>query len=720
MVTATVVAVACSWRVGEGATPIAADKATTAANITRVVTSLLAGSQFAHHPLDDQLAGKLLERYLEALDGSRSLFLQTDVDELAAYRRTLAYATRVEGDTRPAQTIFKRFLERLGQQAAYDTDLLRTAAFDFTGHDTFLFDRDRAARPRDLSSAHAIWREELRAEVLQEKLSDKKPPAAEITKTLTRRHAQQLRMMTALGQDEVLEIYLDSLTHVYDPHSDYLGHEEMESLSIAMNLSLFGIGASLSSDEGACTVHELVPGSPAEKSGLLKPGDRITAVAQDAGEPVDVTDMPLTRIVGLIRGPKGSVVTLTVLPPVGSAGPPRTVRLVRAEIKLEDQQAKAQIIEKPEADGSTVRLGVIDLASFYSGDGGASGATVDVTKLLGKLKSERVRGVVLDLRRNGGGSLEEAIKLTGLFIKSGPVVQTRDSNNVVQVDTDPDAGVVYDGPLVVLTSRFSASASEIAAGALQDYGRAVIVGDSTTFGKGTVQSILPLATVMDRAKASHTYDPGALKITISKFYRPSGASTELRGVASDIVLPSRSDVAKVGEAELKDPLPWDTVAAARYERVNRVEPWLPTLRTQSGRRIEADRGFSDLRAEIASLKARIAAGQVSLNEAQRRREIAATEAREKEIERDAHITAATGTRYVITVKSASKPGLPPPEVSAAKPAAPDGGVAAAHDRDSGELGAAENLVLNESLMILRDYARLLEPKPPGHASSSPR
>ena len=200
MVAAAVVAVAFGWRVGEGAAPIAADKATTAANITRVVTSLLAGSQFAHHPLDDQLAGKLLERYLEALDGSRSLFLQTDVDELATYRRTLAYATRVEGDTRPAQTIFKRFLERLGQQAAYDTELLRSAAFDFTGRDTFLFDRDRAARPRDLTSAHAIWREELRAEVLQEKLGDKKPPAAEIAKTLTRRHAQQLRMMTALGR----------------------------------------------------------------------------------------------------------------------------------------------------------------------------------------------------------------------------------------------------------------------------------------------------------------------------------------------------------------------------------------------------------------------------------------------------------------------------------------------------------------------------------------
>jgi carboxyl-terminal processing protease len=428
-----------------------------------------------------------------------------------------------------------------------------------------MFDRDHAPRPRDLTEAHDAWRQALRAEFLQEKLGDKNPSSAEVVKRLTRRHAQQLRTMRGLSGEDVLGVYLDSLAHVYDPHSDYLGHEEMASFSIAMNLSLFGIGASLTNEEGACTVHELVPGSPAEKSGQLKPGDRIVAVAQAGADPVDVSDMPLGRIVDLIRGPKGTVVTLTVLPPVGSAGASRTVKLVRAEIKIEDQQAKARIIDLPQPGGAPMRLGVIDIPSFYAG-GGEHGSrpvsvTADVAALLEKLKEERVRGVVLDLRRNGGGSLEEAVRLSGLFIKKGPIVQTRDAKNAIEVDEDPDPGVAYDGPLVVLTSRFSASASEIAAGALQDYGRALIVGDPTTFGKGTVQSLLQLAPMLDHVSLGYAYDPGGLKVTIAKFYRPSGGSTELRGVASDVVLPSRSQVASVGEAELKDPLPWEHRAA---------------------------------------------------------------------------------------------------------------------------------------------------------------
>ena len=314
------------------------DAQTTEANITRLTTSLLAGSQFSHHPLDDQLAGKLLERYLEALDGSRSLFLQADVDGFAAYRATLAEATRAQGDTRPARAIFARYLERLGEQVAYDTDLLRTRAFDFTGSDFYTFDRTHAPRPRDLAAAQELWWQELRSEYLQEKLGDKKPKPSQIVTTLTRRHARLLQNMKALGEDEVLEIYLDALTHVYDPHSDYLGHEEMESLSIALNLSLVGVGASLTSEDGVCTIREVLPGSPAAQSGQLKPGDRIVSVAQGAAAPVDVTAMSLTRIVDLIRGPKGSGVTLTVLPPwalralprrFGSCGPRSSSRTSR-------------------------------------------------------------------------------------------------------------------------------------------------------------------------------------------------------------------------------------------------------------------------------------------------------------------------------------------------------------------------------------------------------
>ncbi|HSS38090.1 MAG TPA: S41 family peptidase, partial [Polyangia bacterium] len=496
------------------------DARTTEANVARITTSLLAQSQLSHHPLDAQLAGKLLDRYLDALDGSRSLFLKSDVAEFGAMRATLAQSTRADGDTRPAHVIFARYVERLKQKVAFDTTLLKAGGFTFTGHDTFTFDREHAERPADLAGAHELWKQALRAEVLQEKLADK--PVADVAGTLIHRHEQQLRTVTTLGDDEVLEIYLDALAHVYDPHSDYMGKESMDSLSIAMNLSLFGIGATLANEDGVCTIHELVPGGPAALSGELKPGDRIVAVAQATGATVDVSAMPLTRIVQLIRGPKGTTVTLTILPPVGAPGGARTVRLVRAEVQLADQQAKARIIDLPQPNTAPLRVGVIDLPSFYSGkdDRGGSGATADVGRLLDKLKAEQVRGVVLDLRRNGGGSLQEAIDMTGLFIKRGPVVQTRDSSGSVEVGADRDPSIRWAGPLVVLTSRLSASASEILAGALQDYGRAVIVGDTATFGKGTVQTIVPLGSIMDRAGLGHSFDPGALKLTISKFYRP--------------------------------------------------------------------------------------------------------------------------------------------------------------------------------------------------------
>jgi carboxyl-terminal processing protease len=689
------------------------DKATTQANITRLTTSLLAGSQFARHPLDDQMAAKLIERYLEALDGSRTLFLQSDVDEFARLRPSLAQSTRELGDTRAARIIFDRYLERLGQQAAYDTELLKAGAFEFAGKDSYTYDRKKSPRPKDLAAARELWRQELRAEYLQEKLIDKKPKHDEVAALLNRRHGRQLKTMKNLRDDEVLEIYLDALAHVYDPHSDYLGQEEMESFSIAMNLSLFGIGAALGSEDGVCVIRELVPGSPAAKSGMLNPGDRITAVQQEGAEPVDIADMRLGQIVNLIRGPKGTPVTLSVLPAVGVAGAPKTVRLIRAEIKLEDQQAKAQIIDLPPDSQGPFRVGVIDLPSFYtSGDrNGRGGMTVDVAKLITKLKAEKVRGIVLDLRRNGGGSLDEGIRLTGLFIKSGPVVQTRDFKNTIDVANDPDSGILYDGPLLVLTSRFSASASEIVAGALQDYGRAVVVGDTTTFGKGTVQTITPLAPLMDRAGLGHSFDPGALKVTISKFYRPSGGSTELKGVSSDIVLPSPSEVAGVSESMLTDPLPWDTVPAVKYDKDNQVAPYLPALRAQSAKRVAADKAFSTLREEIAQLKKRVADKTVSLNEAERRKEMATAKARQEQLDAAARTTANARVTYPITVKNADSQGLPEPMKPAVKPA-PDAGASSPEAKEDRENQRNGDVVSNESLMIMRDYARLLEkPRP---------
>ncbi|HEY4185967.1 MAG TPA: carboxy terminal-processing peptidase [Polyangia bacterium] len=695
-------------------------------NITRLTANLLEHSQFAHHPLDREFAGTFLDRYLDALDGTRSLFLQSDIDGFAPLRATLAQATRDQGDTSAAHTIFARYLERLEQSVAYATTLLRAGKFDFTGHDSYSYDRAHAQRPRDLAAARELWRQQTRAEYLQEKLTDK--PPAKIVSTLMRRHEQQLHTMKTLRGDELLEVYLNALAHVYDPHSDYLGHEQMESLSIAMNLSLFGIGASLQTEDGYVKIHELLPGGPAARSGLFKPGDRIIAVAQAGHDPVDIINMPLSRAVELIRGPKGTVVKLTTIPAGANEGSlPKVTSLVRDEIKLEDQEAKARIVDLPVTPAAppgkpaTIRLGVIDLPSFYADMGEDQrsvhhSATADVATLLKRLKAEHVRGVVLDLRRNGGGSLEEAISMTGLFIRKGPVVQTRDPAGKVDIDADSDPTELYDGPLICLTSRFSASASEILAGALQDYGRAVLVGDPSTFGKGTVQNVLPLARVMDQTGLAHAYDPGALKVTIRKFYRPDGASTQLRGVASDLVLPSASDFSDVSESALDDPLPWDSVPASTHDRFNLVQPYLAALRKDSAQRIASDKGFADLGADVARLKKNLATKSVSLNEAERRQEVAQGKARQsqREQEKRAH-RASMPTTYEITIENAAAPHLPAP-MAITEPKTPPTSPSTPDDLDDDgptNRSPADDLLLNETMRILESYVGQLSHRPAG-------
>ncbi len=694
---------------GKPSAPAAPEARATAVNLIRVTTSLLEQSQFSHHRLDRELAKKWFDLYLDNLDGRRTLFLQSDVDELSIYLPALTEATHGEGKTSVPQAIYARYLERMQQQVDLMTAALKTETFAFTGRDHYSFDWENARRPRDLAEAKARWRQQLRAEYLQEKLADAKH--ADIVKLLSRRHARQLKTMRSLGSEEILEIYLDALAHVYDPHSNYFGREEMENMSISMNLSLVGIGASLQTIDGYCTIRELIPGGPGARSGKLKPGDRIIAVAQGRGEPVDVVDIPLTRTVQMIRGKKGTAVTLTILSAgTGEAGPPRTVTLIRDQIKLEDQAAKAAIVELPNEGGGTLRLGVLDLPSFYAelgprGRGAQRSATDDVVRLLRKLAAERVRGLVLDLRRNGGGALEESIRLTGLFIRKGPVVQTRDLRGQVDVESDEDPSVAFDGPMLVLTSRFSASASEILAGALQDYGRAVLVGDSATFGKGTVQSIVPLAPLFEEAGLDYAYDPGALLVTIRKFYRPSGASTQLRGVATDIVLPTLSDLADISEAALSDPLPWDSVQRASFEPVDRVRPHLAELRTRSAARVQKDPGFALLGEVIARMKQDLATKSVSLNEAERRADATKAKALEQRLEAERRkLEARQPPSHAITLANASLPGLPPPaKVRRAKTTpsvqAPD------EETDGPAQTAADALVLEESQRILADYVR---------------
>jgi len=688
------------------------DAKATEAAVTALTSKILESSQFAHQALDQELAGKFLDRYLDTLDSSHMVFLKSDLDEFAAYRPTLADVTRRQGDSSLAHLIFKRYLQRLDERVAFISGLLATEKFEFTTDETFSYDRKAAPHPADLAAAKSLWRQQLRYEYLQEKLAGKKEP--EIVKTLSRRPVRTVETMRKLDHKAVLEMYLEALAQVYDPHSDYMGPEQLKSFEIAMNLSLVGIGATLQSQDGYCKIMELVPGGPADRSGLIKNGDRIVGVAQkDGAEFTDLVDMPLSQSVELIRGKKGTTVYLNIIPASAADDSVRkTITIVREEIKLEDQQAKAQIIDLPVGD-ETRRIGVIDLPGFYAGEGNGKGAptsaTADVARLVTKLKQENVTGIVLDLRRNGGGSLQEAIDLTGLFIASGPVVQTRGLEGRTEVGKDKDDKIAYDGPLVVLTSRFSASASEIVAGALQDYGRAIVVGDTSTFGKGTVQTIIPLGRVMQGEGITPGSDPGALKVTISKFYRPSGKSTQLEGVKADIVIPSLTDLPEIGESDLSNPLPWDTIPAVKYTPSNRVSPSLAALRTRSDQRVAKGPDFAELKTEIERFRKMRADKSVSLNEAARQKE--KTELKER-VEASKKARLARGitppAAYEVTLKNASKPGLGDLVKPKAPRVDPD-----AEDSEDTEIAAApaEDIVLREAQNILIDHATLLKGQP---------
>ena len=704
------------------------------ANISKVTARILERSHYLRQNFNDEVSSKLFDKYIEALDNLRLFFLQSDVDEFEQYRTKLDDMILKDGNVVPARTIFTRFIQRLHEQYDYVTNLLANEKFTFDTDEKYVVIRKKEPRPKTMEEAKKVWRDRLRYEYLQEKLAIGKPDeigkivaekleakkprqvlsaieekmskekaqeidklvqaqygkepndkivkavaeklerenADEIVKLLQKRYSRMVRALHEYDNDDVLQLYLTSLARVYDPHSDYMGRAELENFSIGMKLSLFGIGALLRSEDGFCKIQSLTPNGPAERSKKLKPNDKIIAVAQGEGTPVDVVDMKLNKVVELIRGPKNTEVRLTVVP-ADAADPSarKVITLVRDEIKLEDQEAKAKLIELPgEGNNKTMRLGVIDLPSFYStfelegrkGENEPKSTTVDVARLIRKLTQEKADGIVLDLRRNGGGSLEEAIRLSGLFIKEGPIVQVKGPEGDAIIEKDPDPSVFYEGPLVVLTSRFSASASEILAGALQDYGRALVVGDISTHGKGTVQSLLQLQPLMRGHLALvSSNNPGALKITIRKFYRASGASTQLKGVTPDIVLPSLYNHDEVGEASLENPLPWDTIAPASYEKLNWIQPLLPELRRRSEKRVGSDRDFAFLKAEIERIQQKRAEKSESLNEVQRLKEKQDSDERVKARKKElASRPEPAWKTYEITLKNAEQPGLPAP------------------------------------------------------------
>src|SRR5437773_3580019 len=597
-------------------TALAASKETIAISVGR----LLEEDHYIRQKLNEEVSRKFLLSYLELLDFSHLFFTQQDIDTLNA-----KYGNSIAGDVllgtlKPAYEIYDLYARRVDERVAKIKELLKQP-IDFKNDATIDLSRQKSPWPKDEAEADQLWRGRIANELLQEHLSEH--PIEPAPQLVARRYDRLARTVHEEDKDEQVKIFLDALAQTYDPHSEYLSKADMKNFSINMGLSLVGIGAMLRTEDGYAKIESLVPGGPAQVDGRLKVGDRITAVAQAQNEFVDVREMRLDKVVEMIRGKKGTHVRLLVIP-ADATDPSRrkNVELVRDEIKLKDQEARADIIIRKDENGDPIKLGWITLPSFYADmDHHAKSTTKDVMALLKRLKKENIAGLEVDLRRNGGGSLEEALSLTGLFLKSGPIVQTKGSNGNIVVSSDPDPGIAYSGPLVVLTSRQSASASEIFAAALQDYGRAVVVGDQCTFGKGTVQTILDIGNYTSLL-GSRSHKDGALKLTIQKFYRVAGGSTQLHGVASDIVLPSLTDLPEFAEGALKNCLPYDEVPKAKYTKWSEpVSLYLDELKRRSSARTQNDPEFHYVMDDMQRLRHRLDDNRISLNEDVRKKEL---------------------------------------------------------------------------------------------------
>jgi carboxyl-terminal processing protease len=623
------------------------------------VGRLLEQGHYSRQKLDEKTSQRFLKNYLDGLDYNHLYFTQKDVDLFVAKFGGTLHNDILLGNPEPAFTIFTIYKKRVEERVAKVKEQLKQK-YDFASNRTVQINRQKAPWPKDEAAADLLWGARVEGEMLQEALNTHAvdPPV----KVLTRRYDQILRNVNEQNKEDMIKGFLTILAQTYDPHSEYMSRSELENFQINMRLALVGIGAVLHSEDGYAKIAELVPGGPASKDGRLKVGDRVAAVAQGDKEFVDSVDMKLDKVVEMIRGKKDTIVRLQVIP-VNAADPSvrKVIEIKREEIKLKDQEAKAEIIERPGADGNPIRLGWIVLPSFYadmehSGSAGAKSTTKDVLALINRLKKEGIQGLVIDLRRDGGGSLEEAVNLTGLFIKRGPVVQAKDSNGNIHVSKDRDPSIAWDGPLLVCTNRLSASASEIFAAALQDYNRAVIVGDSSTFGKGTVQTMLEIGRIMPFLGSGNN-EAGALKLTIQKFYRVAGGSTQLRGVESDIKLPSPFDHEDIGEVALKGPLPYDTVPPVDFDKLDRPL-FKNDLRQRSAARVGADPEFRYITEDLEEVKKRLAENSVSLNEKTRRAEIEEDKAqKEKRTAARAKIKQPDPKAFTITLDNVNKPEL---------------------------------------------------------------
>jgi len=663
------------------------------------------------------MSERVLKNYFRMLDYTHLYFTQGDVDEfLQRFSPTLS-SEILHGDLSAPREIFTRFRQRVEDRVAKNK-ALAAAPHDFATDKAVQIDRKKAPWPATLEEADQLWTDRIEAELLQENLNEHplNPPA----KVVTKRYDQFLKSVNEQSDEDVVKTFLVALAQSYDPHSEYMSPSEMENFNIQMRLSLVGIGAVLRTDDGYAKIVEVVPGGPADKEGRLKPNDRIAAVAQGKQPFEDVVDMKLDKVIEKIRGAKGTQVRLQVIP-ANAADPSKrnVIEITREEVKLKESEAKGEVIELNDTDARKMKFGWITLPSFYADfegkakslvsnknapSEGPKSTTKDVRRILERMKKEGIEGLVIDLRRDGGGSLEEAINLTGLFVGPGAVVQAKDANGKVTVARDDDKEPFYTGPVVVLVNRLSASASEIFAAALQDYGRAVVVGDQRSFGKGTVQTVLDVGKFMplfqdQGAKA------GSLKLTIQKFYRVSGGSTQHRGVLSDIVVPSPTDTPEIGESSLPNPLAYDEVDPQPVNRFSSTASLIDSLKIRSQERVSKDTEFRYINEDMKRFQERLELNKLSLNEKVRKAEIAQEKQRKEQrmAERKKN-PVQNPPALEVTLDTVDKPVLP--KVVAKKKPLRDKVAKLSEDgEDSEEEESAANVpdpVKREALNILKD------------------
>ena len=670
------------------------DQATT----SKLVYGLLSDSRYAYRPrpLDDTLSADIFERYLESLDGSKMFFIAPDIARFARFKDRMGGAIKA-GELDPAFAIFALFQERVAQRVDYARGLLNQDIFDFSGDDRWYYDREDAPWAASEAEVEQLWKQSVRNDWLRLKLAGKDPDA--IRKTLDKRYANLGKTLQQLDSTDAFRSFLNAYTASIDPHTDYFDPRSAERFNQSMSLSLEGIGAQLQKQDDVVVIRELIAGGPAKASGKFTPGDRIVGVGQGKSGPMeDVIGWRIDDVVEKIKGPKGTQVRLDVIPAAMSMDTePTRVLLTRAKIRLAEQAAKSEILTLPAKDGAPERrIGVIKLPAFYQDFEGRrkhsddyASATRDVARLLEQFRGEDVDGVVMDLRSNGGGSLNEAIELTGLFIDQGPVVQVRESGGRVNVEGDRDPGVAWDGPLAVLVNRGSASASEIFAGAIQDYGRGLVIGE-TTFGKGTVQNLVDL----DRWPGNEGKRYGQVKLTIAQFFLPDGSSTQNKGVVPDIAFPVMVDASEFGESTYDNALPWTRIAGVPHTQYGNFAPLLPKLEARHEARIAQDKEFQWFEEDVREFRAERAKKYVSLNEAERRAERDRQEAKRKSRQEQRK---ALGLPLDPLAADAADDGLQANERNVVKDAARE---KAAED--------APDPLLRESAAILADAVQLLD------------